>query len=192
MLTNINSFKIGQIWNRGNGAHLQTEFNLDWNKQFSDENPSIDSSIALTKPLSGKLELFRLKDGLSVIASDIQSQYQAVCTKCLKQFTSPLSIESTERMFLAEMPDRDFDPLEVFLIDLKDLSIDLSDMFRQEIILHFPLFPVCSEHCQGLCPGCKINLNDTKKHAPDCTGVTVEESSGPENRPFANLKDLLK
>ncbi|MGL5831185.1 MAG: YceD family protein [Candidatus Altimarinota bacterium] len=192
MIKNIKSFKVGQIWNRGTGAHFETAFDLDWDKLFPDQDLSNDSNIVLTKPVTGKLDIYRLKEGLSVIASDVQSEYQATCNKCLKQFTAPLSIESTERMFLAEMPDRDFDPLEIFLIDLKDLTIDLGEMFRQEIILHFPLFPVCSEHCQGLCPGCKINLNDTKKHAPDCTGVKVEESSGPENRPFANLKDLLK
>jgi uncharacterized metal-binding protein YceD (DUF177 family) len=192
MIKNLKSFKVGQIWNRGTGAHFETAFDLDWAKLFPDQSLSDDSNIVLTKPVNGKLDIYRLKEGLSVIASDVQSEYQATCNKCLKQFTAPLSIESTERMFLAEMPDRDFDPLEIFLIDLKDLTIDLSEMFRQEIILHFPLFPVCSEHCQGLCPGCKINLNDTKKHAPDCTGVKVEDSSGPENRPFANLKDLLK
>lgn len=191
MINNIKNFKIGQIWNQGNGAHLKTEFNLDWGK-VSHEDPNLASEIILTEPLTGNLDLFRLKDGLSVVASNIQSEYQATCNKCLKVFTSPLNIETTERMFLPEAPTQDFDPLEVFLINLKDLTIDLSEMFRQEIILHFPLFPVCSEGCQGLCPGCKINLNDTKKHAPGCTGATVEDSSGPENRPFANLKDLLK
>lgn len=192
MIKNLKSFKIGQIWNRGNGAHFETPFDLDWSKQFSEEDLSNEANAVLTKPLTGNLDIFRLKEGLSVQVSQVQSEYQAVCNKCLKQFTAPLFIESTERMFLAEMPDRDFDPLEIFLINLKDLTIDLSEMFRQEIILHFPLFPVCSEHCQGLCPGCKINLNDTKKHAPGCTSIKVEESSGPENRPFANLKDLLK
>jgi uncharacterized metal-binding protein YceD (DUF177 family) len=191
MINNIHAFKIGQIWNQGNGAHLKTDFNFDWSK-ISHDDPTLNADIILTKPLTGDLEIFRLKEGLSVIASNIQSEYQATCNKCLKVFTSPLFIESTERMYLAEAPEKDFDPLEVFLINSKDLTIDLSEMFRQEIILHFPLFPVCSEHCQGLCPGCKINLNDTKKHAPGCTGATVETSTTPENRPFANLKDLLK
>ena len=44
--------------------------------------------------------------------------------------------------------------------------LDISPDIREEIILDYPLKPLCSANCKGLCPVCGANLNKAKcKHA---------------------------
>jgi len=76
------------------------------------------------------------------------------------------------------------------LISREGMSIDLTDMIRQEIILHYSMIPVCSQRCKGLCQGCKINLNHDLAHLPDCPGESQHIEG--HHQPFAQLKDLFK
>ncbi|MEK7085982.1 MAG: DUF177 domain-containing protein, partial [Patescibacteria group bacterium] len=62
--------------------------------------------------------------------------------------------------------------------------IDLGEFLRQEIILHFPLIPVCSKSCKGLCPTCG---KDKNKEDCDCP---KRETEG--YKPLAVLKKLIK
>jgi len=41
-----------------------------------------------------------------------------------------------------------------------DLEIDLEPDIREEIILDYPIKPLCHMDCKGLCPKCGINLNE--------------------------------
>jgi uncharacterized protein len=38
-------------------------------------------------------------------------------------------------------------------------SVDITEDLREEILLHVPGFPVCSEGCKGVCSQCGANLN---------------------------------
>ncbi|MCK4563518.1 MAG: DUF177 domain-containing protein [Verrucomicrobia bacterium] len=38
-------------------------------------------------------------------------------------------------------------------------SVDITEDMREELLLHVPGFPVCSEECKGLCAQCGANLN---------------------------------
>ncbi len=38
--------------------------------------------------------------------------------------------------------------------------IDLDPEIREEIILDYPIKPLCKPDCKGLCPKCGINLNE--------------------------------
>jgi uncharacterized protein len=38
-------------------------------------------------------------------------------------------------------------------------SVDITEDFREEILLHVPGFAVCSEDCRGICPRCGVDLN---------------------------------
>ena len=73
------------------------------------------------------------------------------------------------------------DQEDVFLINKKDMTVDLSEVLRQEILLHFPLIPVCSKSCKGLCPKCGIDLN---KKTCECKKETTAD------KPLAILKQF--
>jgi len=38
-------------------------------------------------------------------------------------------------------------------------AVDITEDLREDILLHVPGFPVCSEGCKGVCPQCGIDLN---------------------------------
>ena len=42
----------------------------------------------------------------------------------------------------------------------RQLSMDLTDEVRQEILLSEPMTFLCRQECQGLCPTCGQNLNE--------------------------------
>ncbi len=177
--------KIGQLWNQGRGASYREELDI---------TPDLGSDAHLTKPITADLFLIRMKDGITAILENLYSETELTCSRCLAEFRLPIRVKSTERQFFEETPTRDYDPFEVFLIDRDKMAIDINEMLRQEIILHFPIIPVCSERCKGLCSGCRINLNITEIHLPECKGDQLELSEKAEqsHQPFAKLKDLFK
>lgn len=64
------------------------------------------------------------------------------CGRCLEEFSTGVS-----RQLKLDLP----------LEDTKE--IDITDNLREEIILGFPLKPLCLANCRGLCPDCGQNLN---------------------------------
>lgn len=64
------------------------------------------------------------------------------CSRCLEEFTAPLS-QKIEFNF----------PIK------NQKELDLSDNLREEIILNYPLKPLCRPDCLGLCLSCGQNLN---------------------------------
>jgi len=45
-------------------------------------------------------------------------------------------------------------------VDKNQQEIDLAPDIREEIILDYPLQPLCKINCRGLCPRCGKNLNE--------------------------------
>ncbi len=183
MIKDITSIKIGPVWNGGRGATYKEEI-----EAVADFGPD----LKLDEPITAQLMLIRMKNGITVVISDLQTGLAATCARCLDKFSQSIEIASTEAHFYEEPPKKDFDLLEVNFIRTQDMSIDLTEALRQEIILHFPMIPVCSERCRGLCESCRVNLNHSP-HSKDCRREKEpeEKPETDQNRPFAHLKDLL-
>lgn len=186
MINNIKSVKIGQVWNDGRGATFKDELK---------DSPFLGSDIELAEPITAEFTVIRLKDGLSVLLDNLHTSTDLVCSRCLKGFNHSIDVKNIERLFYAEPPGRDYDAMEVFLIDKQDMAVDLTEMLRQEMLLQFPMIPVCSERCKGLCPDCHIDLNTTSKHQSGCQAKSTKKTAETQSetyKPFANLKDLIK
>ena len=185
MIKDISSVKIGAIWNSAPGAVF---------KENIVTTPDFGEEVALKSPLTCDLMLVRMKDGVMAVMTDFSTSVLQNCSRCLDQFTQDIQVEAFERHFFDHIPHQGYDNLETFLISQKDMSIDLTESLRQEIILHFPMIPVCSERCQGLCPSCTVNLNH-ETHKKGCTEaqkeVTAKEEIADSQKPFAHLKDLF-
>ena len=76
----------------------------------------------------------------------VQAQMHCVmgltCARCLTVFEQPLD---TSAMFTYDVVPTDV--------------VDISEDVRQEIILGYPMVPVCDPACKGLCLMCGENLN---------------------------------
>jgi|WetSurMetagenome_2_1015567.scaffolds.fasta_scaffold166926_4 uncharacterized protein len=169
------TFKVSKLWTSPEGSTEKISLNVK--TQFD------PAEIDAVSELTGDLMLIKLKDEISALISDACITVQFTCDKCLKKFTKEVCIPNAERQFLATKPPKVEDVNDLFVIDMKNLTIDLTEMMRQEIILHFPFIQVCSKHCKGICQTCGADRN---KKPCGC------KDQSPENKPFANLKKIIR
>ena len=77
-----------------------------------------------------------------VVRADIRCPLRMICGRCLEEFPSTV----------------DVDAVFSYHVQPSDV-VDITDDVRQEIILAYPMIPVCTPDCKGLCRECGHNLN---------------------------------
>jgi uncharacterized protein len=169
------TFKVAGIWTSPEGTTERQD--IDVKTDF--DKKDIDAAGNLT----GDLMLIKLREEISAIVTDAEIPVHLTCNRCLKSYVEIVKIPTAEREFLIKRPPKWEDINDVYLIDMKNLLIDLTEMLRQEIILHFPLIPVCSKSCKGICQVCGSDRN--KKPC----GCKEKEAL---HQPFKDLKKMIK
>lgn len=185
MIKDISAIKIGPVWNGGRGATFKDEI---------DATPNLSAQIKLLSPITADLMMIRMKEGVSVVLSNWHTSAELPCARCLEKYKQAIDIKQLEVHFFSATAKDQLGDSDQLLINVKDLTIDLTEAIRQEIILHFPMIPVCSKRCKGLCQVCQVNLNK-EAHRKNCNLAETEAIISTEEgiiRPFANLKDLFK
>ncbi len=77
-----------------------------------------------------------------VVNADIHCPVRFTCARCLEDFHSTLELDA------------------VFSYEVRPTDIvDITDDVRQDIILAYPMIPICQPSCRGLCSRCGQNLN---------------------------------
>jgi len=116
---------------------------------FEDLNPEdLDLNTAdlkFTFPLKIEAHAFKIKNAVSV-ELDFKSSFCMSCSRCLKEIEFPL--KGHIKLNYMVLPQQKF--------------IDLDSDIREEIILNYPLKPLCCPQCLGLCPKCGKDLNEGK------------------------------
>jgi uncharacterized protein len=77
-----------------------------------------------------------------IVDVDIRCPLRLSCAKCLEEFDQTVTADALFNYKVA--------PTDV---------VDITDDVRQEIILAYPMIPVCRPDCKGLCMTCGQNLN---------------------------------
>ena len=108
-----------------------------------------DSDITPKSNLTGSVTIMNIDREFNVQLRDMELEVEQTCSKCTKNYTQTVQIPFAEKQYLLDQKEQENRP-ETGLVDLKYHSIDINEFLRQEIILHFPLIPVCSTHCQGI------------------------------------------
>ena len=97
--------------------------------------------IHLREPF--EVEAFITKtDAELIVKADIRCPLLMTCARCLEDFSSSVT---TDAIFHYKVHPADV--------------VDITDEVRQEIILAYPMFPICQPGCKGLCSRCGQNLN---------------------------------
>ena len=99
-----------------------------------------------------------LADRELIITADIRCPLHVTCARCLEEFAHVLRTHSIFN----------------YHVRLTDV-VDITDDVRQEIILAYPVVPLCRPDCKGLCSRCGNNLN----HAPCGHDVVKDDSEDP-------------
>ncbi|HEY5620980.1 MAG TPA: DUF177 domain-containing protein [Pontiella sp.] len=91
----------------------------------------------------------RVSDEL-VVRGTLDVGLELQCARCSEFFSTTVGVSDFLRAYPAP-EDTD--------------SVDITEDMREEILLHVPGFPLCSEDCKGVCPRCGTDLN---KGSCDC------------------------
>ena len=97
--------------------------------------------IRLTEPFDVEAFITRTEQEL-IVKADIRCPLLMTCARCLEDFSSHIE---TDAIFHHKVQPADV--------------VDITDEVRQEIVLAYPMFPICQPACKGLCSTCGQNLN---------------------------------
>ena len=77
-----------------------------------------------------------------VVNAAIRCPLRLSCARCLEEFRTTLEAKA------------------VFTYKVRPTDVvDITDDVRQEVILGYPMTPICRPDCKGLCSACGQNLN---------------------------------
>lgn len=135
---------------------------------------------ALKGPIVLDLDLDSVVEGI-LVRGQVSFDIELPCARCLEPQRAEHSV------YVAELyqdprkrdPEDEEDPGYEIVDDLT--AIDLSVMLRDAILMDMPVKVLCREDCQGLCPVCGADRNET-----DC-GHRPEDAPDPR---WAALADL--
>lgn len=100
-------------------------------------------NVRFTEPLEVKAQLSRITNAI-VAKVALSSKIKLICGRCLSEFT----VDFDKKLKLE------------YAVDKGELLIDLDPDIREEIILDYPVKPLCKPECKGLCIKCGKNLNE--------------------------------
>ncbi|MCK5675790.1 MAG: DUF177 domain-containing protein [Verrucomicrobia bacterium] len=118
------------------------------------------------------------------VEGDVQ---YALCAQCVSEelivrgtLSVDLGLKCTRcsEFFSTTVADSDF--LRAYPASKETDSVDITSDMREELLLHIPAFPVCSEGCRGVCAQCGADLN---KGSCDC-------ETGERPNPWSALDNL--
>ncbi len=115
----------------------------------------LDENVVFRKPVHADISIKRIQDEI-FIKGRITTQLSFVCGRCLSPYEIPVD-SMFDLVYLPEELEELGDQLEE-----EDMNrffymspvIDLLYVVLEQINLTFPIKPLCTKDCQGLCPVC--------------------------------------
>ena len=139
------------------------------------------------KPLKISVKAFRVRE-LYEVEGHFETRIRISCSRCLNDFDTPLTSgfaltyarEVQGMMDVLDEKEIELKLEDVGLLYFRGEEINLQQGIQEQVVMSFPLQPLCANDCKGLCPQCGSNLN-----LKDC-GCQSETGT----HTFAVLKNL--
>ncbi len=130
------------------GATLPFDFQLDLSQfEWNGERPA---------PQPVRVEgRVRNMAGALLLNASLATTLSLSCDRCAKPFSREKTVEY-ETLLAFELENDESD--DIVLIE-RDGLLDLDELMSDVFILNMDTKNLCSEDCQGLCPGCGVDLN---------------------------------
>ena len=133
----------------------------------------VDENVVFRKPVHADISINRIQDEI-FIKGRITTQLSFICSRCLSPYEIPVDSKFDLVYFPEELEDLGDQLEEEDLNRLFYMSpvIDLLDVVLEQVNLTFPIKPLCSKECRGLCPVCGKSEKDG-----ECQCVTHDSDS---------------
>jgi uncharacterized protein len=128
-------------------------FSRDFPYDLPQINISPDIQVSCLK---GSIRATRTPQGI-LLQVNLNAQTDLECVRCLNIFQQSLNITFTELYAFSQRYVTDSG-----LLMPETGIIDLHPLLREYILLEIPISPLCFPDCEGLCPICGNNLNESK------------------------------
>lgn len=138
---------------------------------FHDE--IIEEDVVFLVPLHAYITVRKAGEEVYV-KGRIETLLSFVCSRCLVPFEFPVS-SAFDLVYLPEEleePREELDSDDLNVSFYHSRMIDLREVVLEQLNLTFPIKPLCSHDCQGICPVCGKNIN-----SGDCSCVTEDSDS---------------
>jgi uncharacterized protein len=140
------------------GMDLRFEKDGNWFRNFL---PEADPSDFVLDRIEVACTVRRMKESV-FIEGTAATIVEAPCCRCLKMTRQP--VNASFKYTFAPPPAQPKEEWELSAEDLdfayyEEDTIDLEALIFEQIMLHIPIKPLCTESCKGLCPHCGIDLN---------------------------------
>jgi uncharacterized protein len=126
--------------------------------------------LAQLTPLhtAGTAELLANTEGEVRIRGRLDVRMGSQCDRCLAgaQFSldAPFDLFYRPMKAIARNEEVEIDEGEAEIAFYENGGIQLEDVLREQVLLALPMQRVCREECQGICPVCGANRNETECH----------------------------
>ncbi len=128
---------------------------------FSGDIPlfrELDADLAGEGVLVGTID--KRENEFYLLSGTISILVRLSCRRCLDLFEEEIRANITLVLMLKESRNPgDIEEEDILYITAGQRSLDLDEVVREHFLLNLPTHPLCSEGCQGLCPGCGVDLN---------------------------------
>jgi uncharacterized protein len=136
----------------------------------------IEEDAVFLLPLHADITVKKVGEEVYV-KGKIQTLLSFVCSRCLVPFEFPVD-SAFDLVYLPEeleMAKEELDSDDLNISFYYSRKIDLREVALEQLNLTFPVKPLCSEDCLGICPVCGKNIN-----SGDCACVTKDSDSRME------------
>lgn len=121
--------------------------------------PLVSDTVEVTVTVEGE-------SGKITCQMDIRATFAVSCGRCAKEFELDF-VSNTKKPVLQDDGVCDEDAVYVN----NAMCFDVNDEVFTRICFEFPMAPLCSEDCKGLCPVCGCDLNTS---SCSCDTKTVD------------------
>ncbi|BDV43184.1 hypothetical protein GURASL_21070 [Geotalea uraniireducens] len=125
-----------------------------------------DKFCTFIAPVTVSLTVFREYDHIRTNGK-IKTRVRMKCSRCLAEFDVDVDSSFILIYSKANQLSNDEDEIELGDEDLISVAytgdeIDFSPEIAEQVIMELPIKPLCKEDCQGLCPQCGADLNESE------------------------------
>jgi uncharacterized protein len=99
-----------------------------------------DELVHLRKPLRYDVTAQKIDQSI-LVQGTLKGRLDCECARCLKSFAQKLELPDWTALLPLQGPEK---------VELKDHSVDLTPLIREDILLAFPQHPLCESDCAGL------------------------------------------
>jgi len=157
---------------------------LEISKEFEFSNGEIiEESAVFFQPVHAEISVKKVREEV-FIKGRIKTILSFVCSRCLVPYEFPID-SHFDLVYLPEELEQVKDELGSDDLNTSfyySRRIDLKEVVLEQFNLTFPVKPLCSESCQGICPVCGRNIN-----SGECSCIKDDSDSRLEK-----LKIFLK